>query len=38
MVTHEPDVAACAGRAIHVRDGLIERDIQQSSSSLITDH
>ncbi len=26
MVTHEPDIAAYAGRQIHMRDGLIERD------------
>ncbi len=26
LVTHEPDVAACAQRQIHVRDGEIERD------------
>ncbi len=27
MVTHEPDVAACAGRQITVRDGLIAADV-----------
>ena len=26
MVTHEPEIAARAGRQIHMRDGLIERD------------
>lgn len=26
MVTHEPDIAAYAGRQIHMRDGIIERD------------
>ena len=26
MVTHEPDIAAFAGRQIHMRDGVIERD------------
>jgi len=39
MVTHEKDVAVYAKRHIHVLDGLIESDIQQSrDSSLITDH
>ncbi|RPJ32314.1 MAG: ABC transporter ATP-binding protein [Verrucomicrobiaceae bacterium] len=39
MVTHEKDVAVYAKRHIHVLDGLIESDIQQSrASSLITDH
>ena len=27
MVTHEDEVAACARRIIHVRDGLISDDI-----------
>jgi putative ABC transport system ATP-binding protein len=26
MVTHEPDMAACAKRIVHFRDGLIESD------------
>jgi putative ABC transport system ATP-binding protein len=26
MVTHEPDMAACAKRMVHFRDGLIESD------------
>lgn len=26
LVTHEPDIAEYAGRVVHVRDGLIERD------------
>ena len=26
LVTHEPDVAACARRVVHFRDGMIERD------------
>ncbi len=27
MVTHEPDMAAFAGRTIHFKDGLVERDL-----------
>ena len=26
LVTHEPDIAACASRQLLVRDGLITRD------------
>ncbi|MEE8176904.1 MAG: ATP-binding cassette domain-containing protein, partial [Acidobacteriota bacterium] len=26
VVTHERDVAACARRIIHIRDGMVERD------------
>jgi putative ABC transport system ATP-binding protein len=26
MITHEPDMAAYAGREVHFRDGLVERD------------
>jgi putative ABC transport system ATP-binding protein len=26
LVTHEPDVAACAGRALTFRDGRVVRD------------
>jgi putative ABC transport system ATP-binding protein len=29
LVTHEDDVAACAGRVVHVRDGLIASDRTQ---------
>ena len=28
LVTHEADVAACARRVIHVRDGQVEKDVQ----------
>jgi putative ABC transport system ATP-binding protein len=28
MVTHEPDMAAYASRAIHFRDGLVEHDVR----------
>lgn len=28
MITHEPDMAACAKRIIHFRDGLVETDEQ----------
>ncbi len=30
MVTHEPEVAEHAKRVLHIRDGLIERDIRQN--------
>jgi len=30
MVTHEPEVAEHAKRVLHIRDGLIERDIKQN--------
>jgi putative ABC transport system ATP-binding protein len=31
LVTHEPDVAAFAHRTIHLRDGIVERDLRSSS-------
>ena len=30
LVTHEPDVAAHAHRAIHIRDGQVEKDVRQT--------
>ena len=30
LVTHEADIAAYARRAIHLRDGQVERDVQQT--------
>lgn len=30
MVTHEPEVAEHAKRVLHIRDGLIERDVMQN--------
>ena len=33
LVTHEADIAAYARRAIHLRDGQVERDIQQHRDS-----
>ncbi|MEL7022803.1 MAG: ABC transporter ATP-binding protein [Pseudomonadota bacterium] len=30
MVTHEDEIAAYAGRVIHMRDGKVERDVQNS--------
>jgi len=30
LVTHEPDVAAYAGRVVVVRDGLISSDTRQA--------
>jgi putative ABC transport system ATP-binding protein len=34
LVTHEADIAAYARRAIHLRDGQIEKDVQQSAPAL----
>src|SRR4051794_9009444 len=31
LVTHEPDVAAYAYRAIHIRDGQIEQDVRRAA-------
>ena len=31
LVTHEPDIAACAHRSIHVRDGQVEKDVRQAA-------
>ena len=31
LVTHEPDIAAFARRTIHLRDGQIEKDVQQAA-------
>jgi putative ABC transport system ATP-binding protein len=33
MVTHEPEVAAFAGRQIHMRDGRVERDEQTTEAA-----
>jgi putative ABC transport system ATP-binding protein len=33
MVTHEPDMAAFAGRTIHFKDGLVERDLVAAEAS-----
>ena len=33
LITHEPDVAKYAHRVIHLRDGLVERDVRQSHAS-----
>jgi len=32
MVTHEPDIAECAQRTIHLLDGLIEKDVMNEVS------
>jgi putative ABC transport system ATP-binding protein len=32
LVTHEADIAAYARRAIHLRDGQVEKDVRQSSA------
>jgi putative ABC transport system ATP-binding protein len=34
LVTHEADIAAYARRAIHLRDGVVERDVLQSTPVL----
>jgi len=31
LVTHEADIAAYANRVIHIRDGQVERDVQQAA-------
>jgi putative ABC transport system ATP-binding protein len=31
LVTHEPDVAAYANRAIHIRDGQVEQDVTRAA-------
>jgi putative ABC transport system ATP-binding protein len=31
LVTHEPDVAAYAHRAIHIRDGQVEKDVSRAA-------
>ena len=31
LVTHEPDVAAYAARAIHIRDGQVEKDVSRAA-------
>src|SRR5204863_4381905 len=33
LVTHEADIAAHAARQIHLRDGLVERDVQTKGKS-----
>ena len=36
VVTHEADVAACAHRVLHLRDGQIEKDVNNSNPSRPT--
>jgi putative ABC transport system ATP-binding protein len=36
LVTHEADIAAYARRAIHLRDGQIEKDVQQPVPAQLT--
>ena len=31
LVTHEPDIAAHAHRAIHIRDGQVEKDVKRAA-------
>ncbi len=33
LVTHEADVAACANRAVHLRDGQIESDVRRAAQA-----
>jgi putative ABC transport system ATP-binding protein len=37
LVTHEPDIAAYAGRIIELRDGLIRRDVRQEPRDAVAD-
>jgi putative ABC transport system ATP-binding protein len=34
LVTHEADIAAFADRAIHIRDGMVEKDVSDSRPVL----
>jgi putative ABC transport system ATP-binding protein len=36
IITHEMDVANCANRIIHVRDGIIEKDEQNASKKCLS--
>ena len=38
LVTHEPDVAAFAHRAIHIRDGQVEHDVSRASEPAGISH
>src|SRR5436190_4229152 len=31
LITHEPEIAAYANRVIHIRDGQVEKDVQQAA-------
>ena len=33
LITHEPDVADCAHRVIHLRDGQVEHDVRRDTQS-----
>jgi putative ABC transport system ATP-binding protein len=35
LVTHEADIAAYARRAIHLRDGQVEKDVQQNAAAHV---
>jgi putative ABC transport system ATP-binding protein len=35
LVTHEAEVAAHAHRAIHIRDGKIEKDIRREAAAAV---
>ena len=34
LVTHEADIAAYAHRAIHLRDGQVEKDVTQAADTI----
>ena len=36
LVTHEADVAAYAHRTLHLRDGQVEKDVQESRQSTVS--
>jgi putative ABC transport system ATP-binding protein len=38
LVTHEPDVAAFAHRAIHIRDGQVEQDVSRGAEAAGISH
>jgi putative ABC transport system ATP-binding protein len=35
LVTHEADIAAYARRAIHLRDGVVEKDVEHKTPASV---